>query len=118
MNQLAESHYASKKRSIESVLAFKVMLDKISISYIYGKLFAKSFLEHIGVVNFFKENLVLQVGLDSGTIIFYKTSEESKYLSYEELRIIKPHNGRVMGLAFDPKPRLSQNYIWIKIKKF
>jgi len=56
------------------------------------------------VVNFDKENLVLQVGLDSGNIVFYKTSEESKYLTYEELCKIKPHNARVMGLAFDSKP--------------
>ena len=44
------------------------------------------------------------VGLDSGTVVFYKTSAESKYLSYDELCKIKPHNARVMGLAFDPKP--------------
>ena len=90
--------------SVGSVFAFKVVLDKNSIPHVYDKLWAKSFPEQTGVVNFDKENLVLQVGLDSGTIIFYKTSEESKYLSYDELCRIKPHNARVMGLAFDPKP--------------
>ena len=67
-------------------------------------MWAKSFPEQTGVVNFDKEELVLQVGLDSGTIIFYKTSVESKYLVYDELCRIKPHTARVMGLAFDAKP--------------
>ena len=39
-----------------------------------------------------------------GGIIFYKTSLESKFLVYDELCKIKPHNARVMGLAYDPKP--------------
>ena len=90
--------------SVGSVFAFKVILDKKGIPHLYEKLWAKSFPEQTGVVNFDKENLVLQVGLDSGTVVFYKTSAESKYLSYDELCKIKPHNARVMGLAFDPKP--------------
>ena len=90
--------------SVGSVFAFKVILDKKGIPHLYEKLWAKSFPEQTGVVNFDKENLVLQVGLDSGTIVFYKTSEESKFLAYEELCKIKPHNARVMGLAFDSKP--------------
>ena len=47
---------------------------------------------------------MLQVGLDSGTVIFYKTSRESKFLAYDELCRIKPHNDRVMGLAYNSKP--------------
>ena len=90
--------------SVGSVFAFKVIQDKKGIPHLYEKIWAKSFPEQTGVVNFDKENLVLQVGLDSGTVVFYKTTEESKYLSYEEICRIKPHNARVMGLAFDPKP--------------
>ena len=90
--------------SVGSVFAFKVVLDKKGIPHSFEKLWAKSFPEQTGVVNFDKENLILQVGLDSGTVVFYKTSEESKYLAYDELCKIKPHNARVMGLAFDPKP--------------
>ena len=90
--------------SVGSVFAFKVIQDKNGIPHVYEKLWAKSFPEQTGVVNFDKDDLVLQVGLDSGTIIFYKTSIESKYLVYDELCRIKPHNDRVMGLAFDPKP--------------
>ena len=52
-------------------------------------------------INFNKNDLVLQVGLDSGSIIFYKTSVESKYLAFDEIVNYKPHNGRVMRLVFD-----------------
>ena len=90
--------------SVGSVFAFKVIQDKKGQTHSFEKLWAKSFPEQTGVVNFDKENLVLQVGLDSGTVVFYKTSEESKYLDYEELCKIKPHTARVMGLAFDAKP--------------
>ena len=89
--------------SVGSVFAFKVIQDKKGNTHFYEKLWAKSFPEQTGVVNFDKDNLVLQVGLDSGTVIFYKTSTESKYLVYDELCRIKPHNARVMGLAFDSK---------------
>ena len=90
--------------SVGSVFAFRVIHDKKNSPQSYEKLWAKSFPEQTGVVNFDKENLVLQVGLDSGTVVFYKTSKESKYLDYEELCRIKPHTARVMGLAYDGKP--------------
>ena len=50
---------------------FKVIEDKRGNSYIFDKLWAKSFPEQTGVVNFNKKELVLQVGLDSGSINFY-----------------------------------------------
>ena len=90
--------------SVGSVFAFKVIQDKKGSTHMYEKLWAKSFPEQTGVVNFDKENLILQVGLDSGSVIFFKTSRESKFFIYDELCKIKPHTARVMGLAFDPKP--------------
>ena len=48
-------------------------------------------------VNFNKDELVLQVGLDSGTIVFYKTSVESKFLAFDEIVNYKAHSDRVMG---------------------
>ena len=89
--------------SVGSVFAFKVNTNEKGTSYVFEKLWAKSFPEQTGVVNFDKDNYVLQVGLDSGNIIFYKTSVESKYLVYDEMCKIKPHNARVMGLCYDPK---------------
>ena len=90
--------------SVGSVFAFKVIKDKRDVPQSLEKLWAKSFPEQTGAVNFDKESLMLQVGLDSGTVIFYKTTEDSKYTEYEESCSIKPHNARVMGVAYDPKP--------------
>ena len=56
--------------SVGSVFAFKVIQDKKGQTHSFEKLWAKSFPEQTGVVNFDKENLVLQVGLDSGTVVF------------------------------------------------
>jgi WD40 repeat protein len=87
--------------SVGAVFAFKVIEDKRVNSYYFEKLWAKSFPEQTGVVNFNKKELVLQVGLDSGTIIFYRTSAESKYLAFDEILNYKPHTSRVMGLSYD-----------------
>ena len=89
--------------SVGSVFAFKVNQNSKGSTYMFEKLWAKSFPEQTGVVNFDKENYILQVGLDSGSIIFYKTSLESKFLIYDELCKIKPHTARVMGLSYDGK---------------
>ena len=94
--------------SVGAVFAFKVIEDKRGNSYIFDKLWAKSFPEQTGVVNFNKKELVLQVGLDSGTIIFYRTSVESKYLAFDEILNYKPHSSRVMGLTYDDQ----QGYIY------
>ena len=87
--------------SVGAVFAFKVIEDKRGNSYYFEKLWAKSFPEQTGVVNFNKSSLVLQVGLDSGSIKFYRTSIESKYLVYDEAINFKPHSSRVMGLSYD-----------------
>ena len=94
--------------SVGAVFAFKVIEDRRGNSYMFEKLWAKSFPEQTGVVNFNKKELVLQVGLDSGTIIFYRTSVESKYLAFDEILNFKPHTNRVMGLAYDEQ----QGYVF------
>ena len=48
---------------VGSVFAIKIVLDKNGIPHLIEKLWAKSFPEQTGVVNFDKENLILQVGL-------------------------------------------------------
>ena len=90
--------------SVGSVFAFKVYNDKTGAPSKYEKIWAKSFPEQTGVVNFDKDAFVLEVGLDSGTVVFFKTSPESKFTVYEEICRIKPHSSRVMGLAYDHKP--------------
>ena len=94
--------------SVGAVFAFKVIEDKRGNSYYFDKLWAKSFPEQTGVVNFNKNSLILQVGLDSGSIIFYRTSIESKYLAFDEAINFKPHSSRVMGLSYDDM----QGYIY------
>ena len=94
--------------SVGAVFAFKAVEDKRGNSYYFEKLWAKSFPEQTGVVNFNSKDLVLQVGLDSGSIILYKTSVESKYLAFDEVVNYKPHTNRVMGLAYDEQ----QGYIF------
>ena len=89
--------------SVGATFAFKVIFDKNGNPCVFEKLWAKSFPEQTGVVNFNKQELVLQVGLDSGSIVFYKTTPESKYLAYDEIINFKPHTNRVMGLAYDEK---------------
>ena len=77
--------------SVGAVFAFKVIEDRRGNSYMFEKLWAKSFPEQTGVVNFNKKELVLQVGLNSGTIIFYRASVESKYIAFDEILNFKPH---------------------------
>ena len=94
--------------SVGAVFAFKVIENKRGNSYYFEKLWAKSFPEQTGVVNFNKSSLILQVGLDSGSIVFYRTSIESKFLAYDEVVNFKPHTSRVMGLSYDDE----QGYIY------
>ena len=89
--------------SVGAVFAFKVIEDKRGNSYIFEKLWAKSFPQQTGTVYFNEKEMCLGVGLDNGTIIFYQTSVDSKFLEYEESLNIKPHTNRVMGLTFDEK---------------
>ncbi len=94
--------------SVGAVFAFKAIEDKRGNSYYFEKLWAKSFPEQTGVVNFNKSSLILQVGLDSGSIVFYRTSIESKFLAYDEVVNFKPHTSRVMGVSYDDE----QGYIY------
>ena len=89
--------------SVGAVFAFKVIENKRGNTYMFEKLWAKSFPEQTGTVYFNKKGLYLGVGLDSGYVLFYKTSVESKFLEFEEIVNNRPHTNRVMGLALDEK---------------
>ena len=93
--------------SVGAVFAFRVVPVK-DTSYVFEKLWAKSFPEQTGVVNFDKESNTIEVGLDSGSIVFYRTSEDSQFLQYDEVCKLKPHKDRVMGLAYNHQ----QGYIY------
>jgi len=89
--------------SVGAVFAFKVIENKRGNTYMFEKLWAKSFPEQTGTVYFNKKGLYLGVGLDSGYVLFYRTSVESKFLEFEEIVNNRPHTNRVMGLALDEK---------------
>ena len=94
--------------SVGALFAYKVIEEKRGNTYIFEKLWAKSYPQQTGVVYFNKKAMLLGVGLDAGDIIFYKIPEDSKFLEFEETVNIKPHTNRVMGLSFDEK----NNYIY------
>ena len=88
--------------SVGAVFAFSLMKGKEQ-GYILEKKWAKSFPEQTGVVNFDDEKNIVQVGLDTGRVVCYKTSVDSKFFQYEELCQVKPHSNRVMGVAVDTR---------------
>ncbi|MGL4948410.1 MAG: hypothetical protein ACRC42_03420, partial [Mycoplasma sp.] len=91
--------------SVGAVFAFQVWEGK-NHEYFYEKKWAKSFPEQTGVVNFDEEHFILQVGLDSGWIVLFKTSVDSKFMQYDELLTCKPHKDRVMGWALNQSKSL------------
>lgn len=86
--------------SVGAVFAFFLGKTK-SGQYVFEKKWAKSFPEQTGVVNWDAENCIVQVGLDSGRIVLFKTSADSRFIQYDELLQIRPHKDRVMGVAID-----------------
>lgn len=96
--------------SIEAVFAFKVIENKRSNSYVFGKIWARSFTLQKEVVYFNQNTLELRVKLDSGNIIFYKSSAESKFLEFNENFNSKPHTNRGMGLSSDEKNGYAYSY--------
>lgn len=85
---------------VGAFFAFKIHTNKPN-GYGIEKLWAKSFPEQTGVVNFDEEALIVQVGLDTGSIVIYQTTVESNYVQYDEKHQFKPHTNRVMGVAYD-----------------
>ena len=89
--------------TVGAVFAFKINDNKKdnNNNFTYEKIWAKSFPEQTGVINFEKKSLSLLIGLDMGSIEIYRTSERNNYLRYDQIAIKKPHYGRVMGIGYD-----------------
>ena len=83
--------------SVGAIFTFFLNKEK-GKDYILEKKFAKSYPQQTGVINFDIDKNILQVGLDSGIIILYKTSKESDFCKYEMIIKCKPHINRVMGI--------------------
>ena len=88
--------------SVGAFFAFKVKFD-IAKGLTYEKVFAKSFPEQTGVVNYDRESNTVNIGLDTGRIIFYKLNPDSCFTEYVPYIDFKPHKARVMGLSYDAK---------------
>ena len=89
--------------SVGALFAYRVFEEKRGNTYIFEKLWAKSYPQQTGVVYFNKNSLYVGVGLDQGDVIFYRVSKELKFLEYEEILNFKHHTNRVMGLSYDEK---------------
>ena len=89
--------------SVGALFAYRVFEEKRGNTYIFEKLWAKSYPQQTGVVYFNKNSLYVGVGLDQGDVIFYQVSKESKFLEFEEILKFKYHSDRVMGLSYDEK---------------
>ena len=89
--------------SVGALFAYRVFEEKRGNTYMFEKLWAKSYPQQTGVVYFNKNSLYVGVGLDQGDVIFYQVSKESKFLEFEEILKFKYHSDRVMGLSYDEK---------------
>ena len=85
---------------VGAVFVFKINKSKTN-EFEFVKTWAKSFPIQTGILLWDRESSTLSVGLDDGTIVFYKHQLNSKYTEFDELCQIKPHKGRVMGIGFD-----------------
>ena len=94
--------------SVGALFAFRVFEEKRGNTYIFERLWAKSYPQQTGVVYFNKNCSYVGVGLDQGDVIFYKVSKEKKFSEFEEILNFKHHTNRVMGLSYDDK----NNYIY------
>ena len=62
---------------------------------------SKAYTVQTGIINFDKKSLTVGVGLDDGSIFLYKIEPESNFSKFSDLKKIRPHNDRVMGIEFD-----------------
>ena len=68
---------------------------------LFDKIYAQSYSEQTGVLNYNRESNTINIGLDTGRIIFYKVDPDSDFQTIENYIDFKPHSNRVMGLAYE-----------------
>lgn len=88
--------------SVGCFYAFKVTFDS-SKGFKFEKAFAKSFPEQTGAIAYDANNMVLCIGLASGTVMFYKIFSESQFTQYDYMNEYCHHQGMVTGIAYDSK---------------
>ena len=103
-SMLSNFRFPWEKKSDENVPlggAFCFRVQKLGIGYEFMRTWSKAYTVQTGIINFDKKSLTVGVGLDDGSIFLYKIEPESNFSKFSDLKKIRPHNDRVMGIEFD-----------------
>ena len=103
-SMLSNFRFPWEKKSEENVPlggAFCFRVQKLEIGFEFVRCWSKAYTVQTGIINFDKKTLTVAVGLDDGSIFLYKVEPESNFSKFSDLKNIKPHNDRVMGIEFD-----------------
>ena len=103
-SMLSNFRFPWEKKSEENVPlggVFCLRFQKLEIGFEFVRCWSKAYTVQTGIINFDKKTLTVAVGLDDGSIFLYKVEPESNFSKFSDLKNIKPHNDRVMGIEFD-----------------
>jgi hypothetical protein len=103
-SMLSNFRFPWEKKSEENVPlggAFCFRVQKLEIGFEFVRCWSKAYTVQTGIINYDKKTLTVAVGLDDGSIFLYKVEPESNFSKFSDLKNIKPHNDRVMGIEFD-----------------
>ena len=103
-SMLSNFRFPWEKKSEENVPlggAFCFRVQKLEIGFEFVRCWSKAYTVQTGIINYDKKTLTVAVGLDDGSIFLYKVEPESNFSKFIDLKNIKPHNDRVMGIEFD-----------------
>ena len=103
-SMLSNFRFPWEKKSEENVPlggVFCLRFQKLEIGFEFVRCWSKAYTVQTGIINYDKKTLTVAVGLDDGSIFLYKVEPESNFSKFSDLKNIKPHNDRVMGIEFD-----------------
>ena len=93
----SESHI-----SVGSFIVYRSTFD-MNKGFKFKKIYAQSYTQQTGCLNYDYESYNINIGLDNGRIIFYKVNPESNFTQFEPYIDFNPHKKRVTGIAYDNK---------------
>ena len=93
----SESHI-----SVGSFIVYRSTFD-MNKGFKFKKIYAQSYTQQTGCLNYDYESNNINIGLDNGRIIFYKVNPESNFTQFEPYIDFNPHKKRVTGIAYDNK---------------
>ena len=86
--------------SVGGFFAYKIKYDS-TLGLFFDKIYAKSFPEQTCALNYDRESHTVNIGLDTGRIVFLKIDSESNFQTYENYIDYKPHKSRITGISYD-----------------